>query len=163
VLAGGPTNATAPARHRRGSSAPAGFTHLRALFPDRAVDGGNLAWVASTLGGTLQSIASFTWPFTNVVDFNVGVALPPDGTVTGGYAPAELRSVTAIAVGRLHALALKRDGTVVQWSLCDAMCRATRTGRLPAEPPSGVAGIVAVAIGDTTSYALKADGTLQQW
>jgi alpha-tubulin suppressor-like RCC1 family protein len=71
-----------------------------------------------------------------------------------GKVPAELGPVVAIAVGDRHALALKPDGTVVQWGSEDS-----RTLGVPA----GVDRIVAVAAGSSVSACLRDDGAVIAW
>lgn len=67
---------------------------------------------------------------------------------------AALSGVTAVAVGNVHATALKSDGTVVTWGC--GTCGIT--------PPAGLSGVVAVAAGvDGSSLALKSDGSLAGW
>ena len=66
--------------------------------------------------------------------------------------------VVAIAGGTTHAVALKSDGSVVEWgAFADAV-----TGEV-ALPASLHQGVVAIAAGDGHALALKADGTVIAW
>jgi alpha-tubulin suppressor-like RCC1 family protein len=90
-------------------------------------------------------------------DFKLAVTSDERVVVWGLYefgAPpsAEIPGVVTAAGGWTHIVALKGDGTVVQWGVND--------------PPSVVAGlsnVVAVAAGGEHSVALKADGTVVAW
>jgi alpha-tubulin suppressor-like RCC1 family protein len=70
------------------------------------------------------------------------------GNNTYGQAspPAGLGGVTAIAAGRDHGLALRRNGTVVAWG-------NNEFGQ--ARPPAGLGGVIAIAGGGSFSLALK--------
>ncbi len=79
----------------------------------------------------------------------------------GGYGqcsvPAGLSAtVTAIAAGTIHSLALKSDGTVVAWG-----CAASTSGQC--NVPSGLTGVTAIAAGASNSLALRSDGTVVAW
>jgi hypothetical protein len=92
-------------------------------------------------------------------DLDYKLAVTSDGRVLAwglyesGYPPsAEIPGVVTAAGGWNHVVALKSDGTVVQWDLDNA--------------PTAVAGlssVVAVAAGGEHSVALKADGTVVAW
>jgi alpha-tubulin suppressor-like RCC1 family protein len=62
-----------------------------------------------------------------------------------------------IAAGDDYALALRSDGTVLQWGTPEAGYSA-----VPA-PVVGLHDIVAIAAGDSTAYALQSDGTVWAW
>jgi len=66
----------------------------------------------------------------------------------------ELTSVTAIAAGVLHSLALKSDGRIVVWGY-------NNYGQT--NMPAGLTNVVAIAAGDLHSLALKSDGTVVGW
>ena len=68
--------------------------------------------------------------------------------------PAGLEGIVAIAGGGQHALALRRDGSVVAWG-------DDEHGQ--ASVPDHVTGCSAVAAGDSHSLALCADGTVVAW
>ncbi len=68
--------------------------------------------------------------------------------------PPGLENVVMLAAGDLHALALRRDGTVVAWGdnlhgQCDV--------------PDGLKDIQAIAAGGAHSLALRRDGTVTTW
>ena len=68
-----------------------------------------------------------------------------------------LSNVTAIAAGRGHSLALKSDGSVVEWG-------EIQGGKLNnAIMPPGVSGVSAVSAGLGDSLALKRDGQVIGW
>jgi alpha-tubulin suppressor-like RCC1 family protein len=72
-----------------------------------------------------------------------------------GYtAPANSGSLTAIAVGASHTMALRTDGTVSVWG--NNYYGQTNL-------PAGLSNVVAIAAGDTHCLALKADGTVVAW
>ncbi len=66
--------------------------------------------------------------------------------------PADLFGVKAIAAGMDHSLALKSDGTVVEWgSMTDA------------DIPAGLSDVTAISAGYRFSLALKKNGTVVAW
>jgi alpha-tubulin suppressor-like RCC1 family protein len=73
-------------------------------------------------------------------------------SVPGGLAA----SVTAIAAGNSHSLALKSDGTVVAWG-----CAASTSGFC--NVPPGLSSVTAIAAGAAHGLALKSDGTVVAW
>ena len=75
---------------------------------------------------------------------DAGQAEPPDS----------LRGVTAIAAGRSHSLALRRDGTVVAWG-------SDKDGQ--SQVPYGLRDVTAIAAGAFHSLALRADGSVVAW
>lgn len=93
---------------------------------------------------------------------HVNIAFSPIQIVQGGpyYShltqsaiPMGLTSVSAVAMGSYHALALNHDGTVAAWG---------RPGE-PVAPPSGLSNVVAIAAGPSYSLALRADGSVVAW
>jgi trimeric autotransporter adhesin len=95
-----------------------------------------------------------------------GLALLPDGTVTGwgnnldGQArpPTGLSGVQAIAAGGYHSLALKSNGTVVAWGQSSA-------GQVdvPSSLTNATSAVIAVAAGEYFSMALRSNGTVVCW
>ncbi|PAP77749.1 cohesin domain-containing protein [Rubrivirga marina] len=83
------------------------------------------------------------------------VALAQSGTVaSNSYAPPSgLSDVASISAGYYHGLALKTDGSVVQWG-------GTSNGQ--GSPPAGL-NAVAVDAGHFHSLALRSDGTVVAW
>jgi alpha-tubulin suppressor-like RCC1 family protein len=100
-----------------------------------------------------------------------------DGTTTDADRPVQvstgsgrLGDVMAIAAGRAHSLALKRDGTVWIWGDRSFGQRANGThgGRsgiaVRVTTPTGpLAGVAAIAAGEDHCLALKRDGTVWAW
>jgi uncharacterized repeat protein (TIGR01451 family) len=76
--------------------------------------------------------------------------------------PGGLASVTGIAGGLYHGLALRADGTMAAWG-----AGTTNTGVSPqygqSVVPAGLTNVTAVAAGLVHSLALKADGTVAAW
>ena len=68
--------------------------------------------------------------------------------------PADLSGVVAVAAGDEFSLALKSDGTVVDWG-------SNRAGG--ATPPPGLNDVVAIAARGLNAAALRSDGTVVQW
>ncbi len=66
-----------------------------------------------------------------------------------------LTGVEAVAAGRDHSLALRRDGTVVAWG--------KNGSEHTTEVPSRLSNVIAIAAGDRHSLALKSDGTIVSW
>ncbi len=93
-----------------------------------------------------------------------GLAVNSDGTVTAFGrnemgscdVPAGLSGVVAVSTGDGISLALKSDGTVVEWG-GDA-----GWGPLYGRPPAGLTGVVAIARA-MHGLALKSDGTVVAW
>jgi len=65
-----------------------------------------------------------------------------------------LSNVVSLAGGEGHVLALKRDGSVVEWNI---------GSKDPATVPTGVSNVIAIAAGGNDSMALKRDGTVVAW
>jgi hypothetical protein len=92
---------------------------------------------------------------------NLGMATPVQ--VSG------LTTVTAIASGQEHSLALKSDGTVWAWG--DGQLGQLGDGNFYTSPPgvatpvqvSGLTAVTAIAGGTYHSLALKSDGTVWAW
>lgn len=137
----------------------------------RVVDNTALPFVSGTFdgipqGGTVNlSYSGTTYPFIanyyggNGNDFVLQwpykrlVAWGDDsyGQVT---IPKDLSGVVAIAVGGMHSLALKSDGTVVAWG---------SSNFFQSNVPEGLGEVVAIAAGGEHSLALKQDGTVEGW
>lgn len=67
--------------------------------------------------------------------------------------PEGLEQVVALAGGQNHSLALRADGTVVQWGLTT----------LATQIPQNLDRVIAVAAGGNINAALRADGTVVAW
>jgi hypothetical protein len=92
-------------------------------------------------------------------DLDFKLAVTSDGRVVVwglyefGYPPsAEIPGVVTAAGGWSHIVALKGDGTVVEWDTDD-----------PPAVVDGLSNVVATAAGGEHSVALKADGTVVAW
>jgi alpha-tubulin suppressor-like RCC1 family protein len=91
---------------------------------------------------------------------------------TGAVETAGLvvESITAVAVGGSHSLALRSDGKVVGWGF-NRSGQATGVSLVDHENASGLvrisgkelAEVIAIAAGSTHSLALKTDGTVVAW
>lgn len=92
-------------------------------------------------------------------DLDFRLAVTSDGRVVArprydGWSPNsfDIPGVVSAAGGWSHIVALKTDGTVVEWDV----------DTLPADV-AGLSNVVAVAAGGEHSVALKADGTVVAW
>jgi hypothetical protein len=72
---------------------------------------------------------------------------------------------TAMTAGKLHALALLRDGTVWAWgaNISGQLGDGTTTLRSTPLPVPGLTGVFAVEAGDDHSLAVRSDGTVWAW
>jgi alpha-tubulin suppressor-like RCC1 family protein len=75
--------------------------------------------------------------------------------------PPGLTDVISIASGSAHALALKKDGTVVAWGFPRFDYMNPNDGQL--DVPAGLSNVVAIAGGPSISLALKKNGTVVVW
>jgi LPXTG-motif cell wall-anchored protein len=110
---------------------------------------------------TARQISLSPWAFTRAGQLD-------DGTTTDHRAPVPttgLTSVTAIAAGRFHSLALKQDGTVWAWgsNVAGELGDGTATDRQTPVQVQGLSGVTAIAAGAAHSLALKRDGTVWAW
>jgi len=97
-------------------------------------DGSGLTQVPGTMETTGTVVA---WGAENVTLFN------PTSV------PAGLSDVVAVAAGGSNTLALKEDGTLVQWGF----------GYVPPD----LTGVIAIAQGEAHTVAVKQDGTVIAW
>ncbi len=92
-----------------------------------------------------------------------------DGTgLADLYTPVQVRglsSVSAVAAGYDHNLALKSDGTVWAWggNVSSQLGDGTTTRRYPPVQAKGLGSVAAIAAGNHRSIALKSDGTVWDW
>ena len=97
-----------------------------------------------------------------------------DGTTTRRSAPVEVSGlgsgsgVTAVAAGGTHTLALKSDGTVLNWgnNVSGQLGDGTMTNRNVPVQVSGLgsgSGVTAVIGRNGHSFVLKSDGTMRAW
>jgi len=106
-----------------------------------------LAWGDDTFGQLGNGIISSNG------DSEVPVAVPGLGTVT------------AVAVGEEHSLALLSNGTVMAWGdnhEGQLGTGTTKTSAVP-QPVPGLSGVTAIAAGSLFSLALLANGTVMAW
>jgi alpha-tubulin suppressor-like RCC1 family protein len=93
-----------------------------------------------------------------------------DGTTTNRGTPVSLpglwgATVTAIAAGQYHSLALLQDGTVWAWGSNERgqLGDGTTTDRSTPMIVAGLSGVTAIAAGYNHSLALLSDGTVRAW
>ncbi|RKG60386.1 PEGA domain-containing protein [Corallococcus sp. AB011P] len=93
----------------------------------------------------------------SIDDWNLGIT--PDDTVTGWgprlrSPPVGLSDVVSVAVGSAFAVALKADGTVVEWGDLSG-------SRAPV--PADLSDVVAISAASNIAAALRRDGTVVAW
>ncbi|WP_158617710.1 carboxypeptidase regulatory-like domain-containing protein [Corallococcus sp. CA049B] len=94
---------------------------------------------------------------TSVYDWNLGIT--PNDTVTG-WGPdlpsggGSMADVVSVAAGEAFAVALKADGTVVEWG---------DLGGSRAPVPAGLSDVVAISAASNIAAALRRDGTVVAW
>lgn len=103
--------------------------------------------VTNHVGSTASPVV-----FVNVTVNPARVVVWGDSSFGTASVPVTLTDVAAVAGGYGYCLALKGDGTVVQWPAQSDMV-----------VPSGLRDVVAIAAGRAASVALKSDGTLAAW
>ena len=94
-----------------------------------------------------------------------------DGTTTSSSTPVQsgagvLSSITAVAAGNEHSLALKSDGTVWGWGSNSngQLGNGVTAGSQPSPVPVSVlTNVTAIAAGVNFSLALKGDGSVWAW
>ena len=99
-----------------------------------------------------QLISVGGWGSVLVVTSAGTVSASGDNSAGQGNVPAGLGGVVAVAALSSRSIALKADGTVVEWGNLG-------TGAAPA----GLSGVVAIASGTDHALALKSDGTVVAW
>ncbi|MEW6428287.1 MAG: choice-of-anchor D domain-containing protein [Thermodesulfobacteriota bacterium] len=150
--------ATPPAYLNTVMDMDAGFRFALA----RTSDGAVWAWGFNGYGQLGQGAIE---PMTLCSATRVTDPADPSGLLTG---------VTAVAAGEHHALALKRDGSVVAWGTNyngqlgdNSTARRTTPVTVLADPNStpalALTGVIAIAAGAQHSLALKQDGTVWAW
>ena len=72
--------------------------------------------------------------------------------------PASATNLVAVAAGTSHAIALRADGSVVEWSAPQGQLE----GSQPPPPPTAT-NVVALAAGSSHCLALRADGSVIAW
>jgi alpha-tubulin suppressor-like RCC1 family protein len=150
------------------SVAPVGLSNVV------SIGAGYLASVALKSDGTIVGWGynSYGEPpagLSNIVAIAVGVthalAIKDDGSITGwgdnsygeSVTPAGLSNVVAVAAGGdFFSMALRSDGTVVQWGANPNCC-----GQI--NMPAGLSNVIAITAGYYQSLALKNDGTVSAW
>src|SRR5579883_2758230 len=82
-----------------------------------------------------------------------------DDTYGQSDVPPGLSNVVAVAAGPYHSLALRADGTVMNWG----KWWVNQTVPLPMMLPASLTNVVGIAAGAEHDVALRADGTLVVW
>lgn len=135
--------------------------------------------IASGLGGTVKAIASGTYAQHTVALMADGTLRAwgsnaygqlGDGTTTNSSIPVTILglggTVTAIAAGSEHTVALMADGTVKTWG-SNAYGQLGNNAAASSSTPvtvSGLGGTVkGIAAGAQHTLALMADGTIKAW
>ena len=122
----------------------------------------------------LQKLAATTTALlATCLTWGVGTSLwaanpPAPGTVvvwaefstTTRQVPPDLTNVVAIATGIEHCVALKADGTVVDWGSYRVV---TANGDVGVSRPADVTGVIAIAAGKSHTLVLKSNGTVVAW
>ena len=135
-------------------SVAAGRSHALALKGDGTV----VAWGSNIRGQT--AVPGYLRDVIGIASGSAAdhsLALRSDGSVVAwGYdyngqatVPNSLSGVVGLSAGAFSSIALKSDGTVVEWRRTSA--------------PAGLSGIVAVAAGAYHSLGLKSDRTVTAW
>jgi alpha-tubulin suppressor-like RCC1 family protein len=131
-----------------GTPLPFGTNAMLALIGVQWTNAGLYSVRVSNCHGTLTSAAAA-----------LGVTPVAAWGYNGGgqtNVPAGLSNLVLVAAGTSHALALKRDGTVVAWGKYEY-------GQNPVQQPAGLTNVVGVAAGNSFSLALKNNGTVVAW
>jgi alpha-tubulin suppressor-like RCC1 family protein len=134
----------------------------------RALNGFRGARAVAAGDGTTYAVM---WDRTvKAVGSNLDYALGTDDyrfNVSGSGRTNRVRGVqhaTAVAAGSTHALALRKDGTVVQWGANYFRLDGTSSDRLAkAVRVQGISKVKAIASANYTSFALRKDGTVWAW
>jgi alpha-tubulin suppressor-like RCC1 family protein/plastocyanin len=155
------------------------------IAPVQAADAGQYDVIVSNPAGSTTSPAVVLGVLPEPVR-----TFPAPATVVslgGPEVPPGLDDVVSIAAGSRHGMALRSDGTVVQWGnlvlpsvpagLSNVVkiaagadqCLALRSdgtvvawGILAAGPPADLAGVIDISVGRNHSLALRANGTVVQ-
>lgn len=112
----------------------------------RIADAGAYALVVSNHAG-MSTTRLFSLEITQVKLWG----LLGSGAFAVSNIPPSLTNLVAIAGGDSHIVALRRDGTVIQW------------GNAGAPVPDGLTNVVSVAAGSRFSVALRSDGYVVVW
>jgi alpha-tubulin suppressor-like RCC1 family protein len=118
----------------------AGYDHTVALKNDGTV----MAWGSNDSGKVTGT------PPPETPSYAIANPVTLGGQVLSG--------VTAIAAGRLHTVALKGDGSVVEWGVDDY-----GQALVPTVPVAAQSGVTAIAAGSAYTVALKSDGSVVAW
>ncbi|MBS0631647.1 MAG: hypothetical protein JSS11_07010 [Verrucomicrobia bacterium] len=135
---------------RNGFAVPGGTAGTLTISPAQVGASGYYQVFVTNTMGTTTSAAIFVRvaPSTSQV---IGWGTPTTDQLTF---PDGLTTVTDLAAGSTHVLALKADGSVVGWG-----SNVNKQITIPA----GLANVVAIAAGQSFSVVLKADGTVSAW
>jgi alpha-tubulin suppressor-like RCC1 family protein len=140
--------------------APSGSGHLTGVI---AVAAGDYATYALKGDGTV-----WAWGYGGDGELgdNLTTASLRPIQVAGLNGVGKLTGVVAIAAGRLHALALRSDGTVWAWggNAVGQLGNGTVNSKLvPFKVIGEAVGVVAIAAHADDSMALRSDGTIRSW
>lgn len=124
--------------------------------------------IAAPLEGTYTLTVSNAAGSTNVT-WDVRVLVPGmvaawgDDTFGQCDRPVSLSNAVALAAGFYHSVAVRENGTIVQWGNYQPDDFQSPQTPVPVGDPPADSNIVAVAAGMAHDLALKADGTVIQW
>ena len=107
----------------------------------------------------IRSIRRTAAMFAMIAAAAVGSAEAGIVSFGGGFLPPqELTNVQALSAGQYHNLALRTDGTVVEWGDTNS---TVEHGAF--DVPAGLSGVTAISAGLFHSLALKSNGTVVGW
>jgi alpha-tubulin suppressor-like RCC1 family protein len=152
-------NATGYQWFKNGAPIPNATNNFYAIPSAQAPDAGTYFVIVSNSFASVTSAAATltvtTPPPTSTIVLGWGVEQVFNGTEWIDVRPPNtLGNVTAVAVGGIHSLALRTDGSVVGWG-------DNSFGQIGIPP--AVTNIIAIAAGQHHSVALRRDGNVFAW
>ncbi len=137
-----------------------------AVAKPTAVPGVSQAVSVSAGGGTSYAVlldgSAMAWGYNS--DGQCGLGTQTASTPTPTLIPS-LNSIAAVAAGKMHALAVRDDGTVLSWGSNQFGQLGNGQGNnynVPIQVPN-FTDVTAVAIGPSHIVALRGDGTVWTW